>query len=110
VQGDSEREEVRRAFGALAAGGTVTMPLARTSWSELFGPCIDRYDIHWMIDTPHHRDRGGHRLNGISDHHVGLAGTSRPPRRRPPPFAETAGARGGVAHWRRSRSRRALLS
>jgi PhnB protein len=46
----TDRDEARRAFDALALGGTVLMPLERTSWSELFGSCIDRYGVYWMID------------------------------------------------------------
>jgi PhnB protein len=42
--------EARRLFDALAAGGTVTMPLERTSWAELFGACFDRFGVGWMVD------------------------------------------------------------
>jgi PhnB protein len=37
-------------FDALAEGGTVTMPLERTAWAELYGACVDRYGVHWMVD------------------------------------------------------------
>jgi PhnB protein len=42
--------EARRLFEALADGGTGTMPLERTAWAELFGSCIDRYGVPWMVD------------------------------------------------------------
>jgi PhnB protein len=42
--------EAQRLFEALAAGGTVTMPLERTAWAERFGSCVDRYGVHWMVD------------------------------------------------------------
>jgi PhnB protein len=42
--------EARRLFDALASGGTVSMPLERTQWAELFGACVDRYGIHWSVD------------------------------------------------------------
>lgn len=45
-----DAEEARRVFAALAEGGTVTMPLERTAWAELFGACFDRFGIGWMVD------------------------------------------------------------
>jgi PhnB protein len=42
--------EAQRLFDALAAGGSITMPLERTAWAERFGACIDRYGVHWMVD------------------------------------------------------------
>jgi PhnB protein len=45
-----DADEARRVFEALSAGGTTTMPLERTPWAELFGACIDRYGIVWMVD------------------------------------------------------------
>ena len=40
-----------RVFDALAAGGTVEMPLEQTSWSAAFGMCTDRFGTPWMIDV-----------------------------------------------------------
>ncbi|MBA2668354.1 MAG: VOC family protein [Trueperaceae bacterium] len=48
--GAEDTAEAQRLFDALAAGGTATMPLERTSWAELFGSCIDRFGVHWMVD------------------------------------------------------------
>lgn len=45
-----DADEARRVFDALADGGTVSMPLDRVSWSELFGSCIDRYGVRWIVD------------------------------------------------------------
>lgn len=45
-----DADEARRVFAALSAGGTVDMPLERTSWSALFGACTDRYGVGWMVD------------------------------------------------------------
>ena len=45
-----DADEARRVFGALAEGGTVTMPLERVAWSELFGSCNDRYGVKWIVD------------------------------------------------------------
>lgn len=42
--------EARRVFDALADGGSVSMPLERVAWSELFGSCVDRYGVRWIVD------------------------------------------------------------
>ncbi|HNR18366.1 MAG TPA: VOC family protein [Bacteroidia bacterium] len=42
-------EEANRIFNGLSAGGTITMPLARTFWSELFGMFTDKFGINWMM-------------------------------------------------------------
>ncbi len=41
--------EARRAFDALAEGGSVQMPLTRTFWSPCFGMLTDRFGLGWMI-------------------------------------------------------------
>ena len=40
-------------FTALADGGQVQMPLAKTFWSPLFGMVTDRFGVGWMISVPH---------------------------------------------------------
>lgn len=45
------REEADRLFNGLSAGGTVTMPLAKTFWSECFGMFTDKFGINWMVST-----------------------------------------------------------
>jgi PhnB protein len=44
--------EAKRAFAALAEGGTVEMPLTKTFWSPLFGMLTDRLGIAWMVSVP----------------------------------------------------------
>ncbi len=46
--------EAERAFNALAEGGNVTLPIAPTSWSPMFGTCVDRFGTPWMVsaDSP----------------------------------------------------------
>lgn len=39
----------REAFAALADGGQVTMPLAKTFWAPLFGMVTDRFGVGWMV-------------------------------------------------------------
>jgi len=41
--------EATRLFGALADGGQVRMPLAKTFFSSRFGMVADRFGVLWMI-------------------------------------------------------------
>lgn len=43
--------EAERVFAALADGGQVRMPLARTFWSPCFGMVEDRFGIGWMVSV-----------------------------------------------------------
>jgi PhnB protein len=45
------RAEADRAFAALAAGGQVKMPLAKTFWSPCFGMVTDRFGLGWMVSV-----------------------------------------------------------
>lgn len=48
VQADS-RAEADRLFVGLAAGGTITMPLADTFWNSYFGMLVDKFGITWQM-------------------------------------------------------------
>ena len=41
--------EADRAFAALAQGGKVGMPLAKTFWSPKFGMLTDRFGVGWTV-------------------------------------------------------------
>ena len=43
--------EADRVFAALANGGQVRMPLAKTFWSPRFGMVADRFGVGWMISV-----------------------------------------------------------
>lgn len=43
--------EADRVFAALADGGQVRMPLAKTFWSPRFGMVTDRFGIGWMVSV-----------------------------------------------------------
>ena len=45
----TEEADARRAFDALADGGSVQMPLAKTFWSPCFGMLTDRFGLGWMV-------------------------------------------------------------
>ena len=44
--------EADRVFAALADGGQVHMPLAKTFWSPRFGMVADRFGVLWMVTIP----------------------------------------------------------
>jgi PhnB protein len=43
--------EGKRIFDALASGGQVTMPFAKTFWSDGFGMTVDRFGTPWMVNA-----------------------------------------------------------
>jgi PhnB protein len=42
--------EAQRMFAALAEGGQVIMPIAKTFWAEAFGMLVDRFGTPWMVN------------------------------------------------------------
>lgn len=44
------QDEATRIFNALAEGGKITMPLAKTFWEAYFGMLSDRFGINWMVN------------------------------------------------------------
>lgn len=49
LSGDDERE-LRGYWEKLAEGGTVSTPLEKQMWGDIFGECTDRYGIRWMVN------------------------------------------------------------
>jgi PhnB protein len=47
----TDTAEAERVFAALSEGGEVTMPMAPTFWSPMFGMCVDRFAIPWMVSA-----------------------------------------------------------
>lgn len=43
------KSEADTLFGALSAGGQVTMPLENTFWGDYFGMFTDKFGVNWMI-------------------------------------------------------------
>lgn len=37
-------------FDKLAAGGTVSMPLAKAPWGDSFGMLTDKFGVVWMVN------------------------------------------------------------
>lgn len=42
--------EGRRLFDALSAGGQVQMPYQPMFWGAIFGACVDKFGICWMVN------------------------------------------------------------
>ncbi|MBO3103307.1 VOC family protein [Cellulomonas fengjieae] len=50
LNGDDEAE-LRRYWDTLSTGGTITQPLEKAQWGDLFGMCTDRFGVDWMINV-----------------------------------------------------------
>jgi PhnB protein len=50
--------EAERVFGELAQGGEVTLAIGPTSWSPMFGMCVDRFGTPWMVGADAPADGG----------------------------------------------------
>ena len=48
----ADEAEATRLFNALADGGQVHMPLAKTFFSKAFGMVADRFGVPWMVVAP----------------------------------------------------------
>ena len=46
-------EEADKAFNALSAGGTVTLPMQEMFWGAYFGMCTDKFGVQWMFNHDH---------------------------------------------------------
>ena len=44
------REETRRLFNALSAGGKVEQELAEMFWGDYYGSCRDKFGVQWMFN------------------------------------------------------------
>jgi PhnB protein len=42
--------DAERIFNALAANGTVRMPLQKTFWAASFGMLVDQFGVPWMVN------------------------------------------------------------
>ncbi|MCB0726201.1 MAG: VOC family protein [Ignavibacteria bacterium] len=46
------KEETKKLFDALSAGGKVTMELQEMFWGAYFGSCTDKFGVQWMFNCP----------------------------------------------------------
>ena len=49
LTGDNEKE-LKTYFQKLSAGGTVSMPLEKAMWGDMFGMCTDKFGVSWMVN------------------------------------------------------------
>ena len=50
LSGDDEAQ-LRGYFEKLAERGSVTMPLEKAPWGDIFGMCTDRFGISWLVNV-----------------------------------------------------------
>lgn len=49
LSGDDDAE-LRGYWDKLSEGATVTVPLEKQMWGDVFGMCTDRFGVTWMVD------------------------------------------------------------
>jgi len=49
LSGDN-KEELTGYYNKLVEGGTVEEPLTEAPWGDVFGMCIDKFGIFWMVN------------------------------------------------------------
>jgi PhnB protein len=50
LSGDDEAE-LRGYWEKLSADGTVTVPLEKAPWGDMFGMCTDRFGVAWLVNV-----------------------------------------------------------
>ena len=46
----SDEAQLRGYWDRLSDGGQVQMPLDRAPWGDIFGMCVDRFGISWLVN------------------------------------------------------------
>jgi len=49
LSGDDE-SLLRGYWDQLSAGATITLPLEKQMWGDVFGMCVDRFGVPWMVN------------------------------------------------------------
>lgn len=49
LSGD-DADELRGYWEKLSDGGTVSVPLEKQMWGDVFGACVDRFGVPWMVN------------------------------------------------------------
>ena len=50
LSGDDEAT-LRGYWNSLSEGGTVVMPFEKAPWGDIYGMCVDRFGVSWMVDV-----------------------------------------------------------
>jgi len=43
--------ELRGYWDKLSGSGTVTAPYAKAPWGDMFGMCVDKFGVHWLVNA-----------------------------------------------------------
>ncbi|HEV7948990.1 MAG TPA: VOC family protein [Glaciihabitans sp.] len=62
--GDSE-SELRGYWEKLVDGGVQVEPLSTAPWGDIFGMCVDKFGIHWMVNIAGTPGVSEQRVEGI---------------------------------------------
>ncbi|WBB81451.1 VOC family protein [Micromonospora sp. WMMD882] len=46
-----EGEGLEEVWAELSAGGAVVMPFEKQMWGDLYGACVDRFGVPWMVNV-----------------------------------------------------------
>jgi PhnB protein len=46
----ADEAKLRGYFEKLADGGTITMPLEKAIWGDIFGMCVDKFGVQWLVN------------------------------------------------------------
>jgi len=49
LSGENEAE-LTAYFQKLSVGGTITMPLTKAMWGDMFGMCTDKFGVGWLVN------------------------------------------------------------
>ncbi|MGP3947828.1 VOC family protein [Streptomyces sp. 7N604] len=49
LSGD-DADELRGYWRKLSEGGTVSVPMEKQMWGDVFGACVDQFGISWMVN------------------------------------------------------------
>ncbi len=50
LSGDDEAK-LRGYFEKLSEGGTITMPLEKAQWGDIFGMIVDKFGVSWLVNV-----------------------------------------------------------
>ncbi|GGQ68884.1 VOC family protein [Streptomyces pilosus] len=53
ISGEDE-SSLRRYWERLSDGGSVSVPLEKQMWGDVFGMCTDRFGVPWMVNINQH--------------------------------------------------------
>jgi PhnB protein len=49
LSGD-DADDLRSYWDKLSEGGSISVPFEKQMWGDVFGQCVDRFGVSWMVD------------------------------------------------------------